>query len=131
MVMAALNHILYVDDEPDLRAMVQVSLGLIGGFTVTLCASGAEALDQAASLRPDLILIDVMMPGLSGPETLARLRADPATAGIPAVFMTSASGADEVGGLVGPGVLGVIAKPFDPMTLADRVRAVWEGRTPA
>ena len=129
--MAALHHILYVDDEPDLRAMVQVSLGLIGGFTVTLCASGAEALDQAASLRPDLILLDVMMPGLSGPETLARLRADPATAGIPAVFMTSASGADEVGRLAGSDVLGVIAKPFDPMTLADRVRAVWEGGTPA
>lgn len=123
--MAALNHILYADDEPDLRAMVQVALGLIGGFTVTLCASGAEAVEQAASLQPDLVLLDVMMPDLSGPETLARLRATPATAAIPVVFMTSAR-SEEAGGLAGPGVLGVVAKPFDPMSLADRLRAIWE-----
>jgi len=120
-----LKTILYVDDEPDIRAVVELSLGLVAGFQVTVCASGAEALGRAAELRPQLIMLDVMMPEMDGPATLAALRAQPATADIPVVFLTAKVQPGEVERLKEAGAVDVIAKPFDPMRLGDQVRAVW------
>lgn len=114
--------ILHVDDEPDIREVVELSLGLDPAFTVRSCASGSDALVTAADWPPDLILCDVMMPVMDGPTTLARLRESPRTAGIPVVFMTARAQAREVEHFKSLGANGVIAKPFDPMTLADSVR---------
>jgi len=115
--------ILHVDDEPDIREIVGISLGLTADFEVRACASGADAIAVAAEWSPFLIMLDVMMPGMDGPTTLANLRKDPRTADIPVLFMTARAQAREVQQLVALGAHGVISKPFDPMTLAAQVRS--------
>jgi len=114
--------VLYVDDEPDIREVVEISLGLDPAFAVRSCASGGEALATTADWSPDLILLDVIMPDMDGPMTLARMRERPHTANVPVVFMTARAQASELQALVALGAAGVIAKPFDPMTLAALVR---------
>jgi len=117
------TRILHVDDEPDIREIVDMSLGLNPEFEVREVGSGAEAIKAAAEWSPDLILLDVMMPKMDGPATLARLRDDPKTSAIPVLFMTARSQTPEVDRLKSLGARGVILKPFDPMRLADDVRA--------
>jgi len=115
--------ILHVDDEPDIRDVVELSLGLDAAFTTRNCGSGQEALALAAEWKPDFILLDVMMPGMDGPATLAQLRSDERTTKIPVIFMTARAQAREVDRFRALGAVGVIAKPFDPMTLAASVRS--------
>jgi CheY-like chemotaxis protein len=115
--------ILHIDDEPDIRAVVELSLGLDGCFAVRGVRCGRDAVAAATAWPPHLILLDAVMPGMDGPETLATLRAAPQTAGIPVVFMTARAQAEELEYLRSLGALGVIVKPFDPMTLAGDVRA--------
>ena len=119
--------ILYVDDEADIREVAQLSLELDPDLEVRSCASGAEGLEVADAWRPDLILLDVMMPGMDGPTTFVRLREQPETAGIPVVFITARTQTHEVQRFRELGARGVLAKPFDPMTLADQVRALLDG----
>jgi CheY-like chemotaxis protein len=114
--------ILHVDDDADIREIVEMSLGLSAEFEVRGCACGADAIAVAAEWAPYLILLDVMMPCMDGPTTLAHLRRDPRTADIPVLFMTARAQAREVEQLIGLGAQGVISKPFDPMTLAFAVR---------
>lgn len=121
-----LSRILLVDDEQDIRTVVQLSLTALGGFTVEGCASGPEAIRLIPVFQPDLILLDVMMPGMDGPATLLRLRADPATAHVPVVFVTARVQPREVLDYKKMGALDVVAKPFDPMTLPDLLRGIWE-----
>lgn len=114
--------ILHVDDEPDIRDVVELSLGLDPAFSVRSCASGTDALAMATGWAPDMILCDVMMPVMDGPATLARLRECPQTVNIPVVFMTARAQTRELEHFKSLGATGVIAKPFDPMTLANAVR---------
>jgi CheY-like chemotaxis protein len=114
--------ILHVDDEPDIREVVELSLGLDPCFEVQSCASGAEALAAAAEAAPDLVLCDVVMPVMDGPATLGRLRASPWTAKTPVIFMTARVECREVEHLKMLGAIGVIYKPFEPMTLASEIR---------
>jgi CheY-like chemotaxis protein len=114
--------ILHVDDEPDIREVVELSLGLDPAFSVRSCASGSDALAAAADWSPDLILCDVMMPVMDGPATLKHLQEDPRTAGIPVVFMTARAQTRELDHFKSLGAAGVIVKPFDPMTLAASLR---------
>jgi CheY-like chemotaxis protein len=115
--------ILHVDDEPDIREIVDMSLGLNADFEVRGCASGAEALVVAAEWAPFLIMLDVMMPGMDGPTTLSHLGRNPRTAEIPVLFMTARAQAREVEQFIALGAQGVISKPFEPMTLASLVRS--------
>jgi CheY-like chemotaxis protein len=115
--------ILHVDDEPDIREVVELSLGLDPDFTLQGCGSGREALAVAAEWQPDLILLDVMMPVMDGPATLVQLRENDRTASIPVIFMTARAQAREVDRFRSLGAVGVVAKPFDPMTLAASVRS--------
>jgi CheY-like chemotaxis protein len=110
--------ILHVDDEPDIREVVDMSLGLNPDFEVRACASGPEAITAAAEWRPFVILLDVMMPGMDGPTTLTHLRKNPQTSKIPVLFMTARAQTREVEQFISLGAQGVISKPFDPMTLA-------------
>jgi signal transduction histidine kinase len=119
---SAAVRILHVDDEPDIREVVEMSLGLDTDFVTRNVGSGKEALVIAVEWMPDLILLDVMMPAMDGPATLARLRADKRTADIPVVFMTARAQAREIELLNSLGAMGVIDKPFDPMNLAAVVR---------
>jgi CheY-like chemotaxis protein len=114
--------ILVVDDEPDIREVVDVSLGLDRELTTRACASGADALVMAAEWSPSLILLDVMMPLMDGPTTLANLRKNPRTADIPVLFLTARSQTAEIAHYISLGAQGVLSKPFDPMTLAALVR---------
>jgi two-component system OmpR family response regulator len=114
--------LLHVDDEPDIREVVEISLGLDSAFTTRNCGSGEEALTFAAHWLPDVILLDVMMPMMDGPATLARLRENPKTADIPVIFMTARAQTRELDRFRSLGAVGVIAKPFDPMTLATSIR---------
>jgi CheY-like chemotaxis protein len=115
--------ILHVDDEPDIREIVDMSLGMNADFEVRACASGAEAITTAVEWSPLLVMLDVMMPGMDGPTTLAHLRKDLRTADIPVLFMTARAQAREVERFIALGAQGVISKPFDPMTLAFLVRS--------
>ena len=115
--------ILLVDDEPDIREVVDVSLGLDREFSTRACASGADALVTAAEWSPSLILLDVMMPLMDGPTTLANLRKNPRTARIPVVFLTARTQSGEIEQYIALGAEGVLSKPFDPMTLAASVRS--------
>src|ERR1700722_18934502 len=110
--------ILVVDDEPDIREVVDVSLGLDREFNMRACASGADALVMAAEWSPTLILLDVMMPLMDGPATLANLRKNPRTAHIPVLFLTARTQTDEIAQYLSLGAQGVLSKPFNPMTLA-------------
>jgi two-component system OmpR family response regulator len=114
--------ILHVDDEPDIREIVDLSLGLNPDFQVRSCASGDEALAAAAEWSPELILLDVMMPRMDGPTTLSGLRKNPKTTDIPVLFMTARAQPREIEQFIALGAQGVISKPFDPMTLAFTVR---------
>ncbi len=116
------DHVLCVEDDPDIRALVELALGTVGGLAVTSCASGREALDRVAAVRPDVVLLDVMMPEMDGIETFERLAAGSETAPPPVIFMTAKVQPREVERYLSLGALGVIAKPFDPMTLAADVR---------
>jgi CheY-like chemotaxis protein len=118
--------VLYVDDDNDIREVVGASLGLDSSFVTRSCSSGQEALALAAGWTPDIVLLDVMMPVMDGPSTLARLRANPRTAGIPVVFMTARAQSREIDLFCSLGAVGVIPKPFDPMTLAASVRSYVE-----
>ncbi|MGZ8159055.1 MAG: response regulator [Methylobacter sp.] len=121
-----LERILYVEDEPDIQAVAKLALEMVGGYEVLICSGGQEALDKAAGYAPDLILLDVMMPGMDGLSTLQNLRADPATAAIPVIFLTAKVQLPEVAQYQALGALDVIAKPFEPMTLAAQIAACWE-----
>ncbi|MEC5214093.1 two-component system OmpR family response regulator [Polaromonas sp. CG_9.5] len=121
----SLCRILFVEDEPDIRAVAQMALEAVGGFAVIACASGQEALSAAPHARADLLLLDVMMPGMDGPSTLKALRELPATANTPVIFMTAKVQAAEVALYKGLGALEVIAKPFDPMELSAQIRRIW------
>jgi CheY-like chemotaxis protein len=114
--------ILHVDDESDIREVVELSLGLDPDFSVRSCASGRDALLATADWSPDLVLLDVMMPDMVGPTTLARLRERPATVEVPIVFMTARAQAIDIEHYMSLGAAGVIAKPFDPITLPSRAR---------
>jgi CheY-like chemotaxis protein len=114
--------ILHVDDEPDIRAVVELSLTIDPEISIKSCESGEAALSIAPGWQPDLILLDVMMPAMDGPTTLARLQENPHTANIPVVFMTARAQKNEIETLRSLGAAGVIVKPFDPLSLAPTTR---------
>jgi two-component system OmpR family response regulator len=121
-----LKHVLYVDDDADIREIVQMSLSLDGQMSVNLSDGGEPALARMRDERPDLVMLDVMMPGMDGPASLARMRTDDALRHIPVIFMTAKANPSEVARFRGLSAIGVIAKPFDPMALGSQVKALWE-----
>lgn len=124
-----MKRILLIEDERDIQEVAQLALESIGGYTVEVCSSGAEALEKVVAFDPDLILLDVMMPDMDGPATLKALRNLPETADIPVVFMTAKSQAREIRRFEKLSRLDVITKPFDPMALSDQVAAICEDWT--
>ena len=123
--------VLYVDDDPDICEVVGSTLSLIAGLKVDTVSSGELAIDAAYELRPDLILMDVMMPGLDGPSTFKRMRGSPLIADIPVIFLTAKVLPTEVAHFLQLGAIGVISKPFDPLKLCDEVFALWQSADPA
>jgi two-component system OmpR family response regulator len=120
--------ILIVDDEPDIRRIAGLALRKLGGHELLEAENGMEALRLAAEHKPDVILLDVMMPLMDGPTTLAALKQNVATASIPVVFLTAKAIASEVERFKRMGALAALTKPFDPMTLDRDLKAAL-GRT--
>jgi PAS domain S-box-containing protein len=116
--------VLHVDDDADVREIIGTSIGSDPIFTVRGCASGEEALVATAKWSPDLILLDLKMPGMDGQTTLARLREQPHTASVPVIFVTAVARAKGLDDLWPLGVAGVITKPFDPTTLCAQISAI-------
>jgi two-component system OmpR family response regulator len=124
-----LKRILLVEDDPDIQTITSLALGTFGGYDVLVCASAAEALDAAAAFAPDLILLDVMMPGMDGIEALKALRQVPQTAETPVVFLTARVQPSDVARYQELGSLGLIRKPFEPMALVDTIGQIWTRHT--
>jgi two-component system OmpR family response regulator len=118
--------VLIIDDDADIRSIVRLSLSHLGGMEVVEAATGAEGVRKAQDEKPDVILLDMMMPAMDGSATLAALRAQPATATTPVIFLTAKAMRAEIDRLRALGAAGVLIKPFDPRTLPGEVRALLE-----
>lgn len=128
--MSQLERVMCVEDDPDIRMILSFSLGQLGGYTVRQCAGGEEALAAVQEFQPQLVLLDVMMPGLSGPDTLLRLRELPVMQRVPVVFLTAKATPNELEALLEHGATGLIVKPFDPIKLPADIRIYWEHGRP-
>jgi CheY-like chemotaxis protein len=122
---ATLNRILYVEDDADIRQIVKMSLEMVGNYQVAACGSCADALGMVDDFEPDLLLLDVMMPGTDGPKTLQILRERDTVADTPAIFITAKVQAGDMARYRSVGVLDVIVKPFDPMGLPGQIEQTW------
>lgn len=120
-----LQKILFVEDEEDIRTIANIALVSLGGFDVKFCASGAEAIQEAKKFHADLFLLDVMMPGMDGIQTLDELRKIPSVADTPVIFMTAKVQTKEIENYRNLGAIDVISKPFDPMNLAIKIKEIW------
>jgi len=115
--------LLHVEDDVDIRQITKLALEFSGGFEVVQCASGVDALAWLQNHTPDVLLFDMMMPGMTGMELLTQIRLYPRLAALPAVFMTARVQGAQLDELRAGGAVDVITKPFDPMTLGDRIKA--------
>lgn len=116
--------VLIIDDEEDTRAIAGMSLNLLGGLEVIEADCGEDGITKAAELRPDVILLDMMMPVMDGPHTLVKLQNTESTKDIPVIFLTAQGMQSEIDRLKQLGALGVLTKPFDPAALAGQVRQI-------
>jgi CheY-like chemotaxis protein len=122
--------ILHIEDEPNIQPVLRIALEGVGDFSVTTASSARKGLALAESFAPDLILLDLMMPEMDGPATLRVFRDRGATASIPIIFMTAQGQSHHIELYKALGALGVITKPFDPITLAKELKAILaSGRT--
>jgi len=123
MATAPFQRILHVDDQPDIRGIVKLALGKIGGFSVCSCSSGDEALAAAPGFDPEILLIDMSMPGMDGMALLTRMR----EAGIvaPAVFFTARINPSDIDRYRAAGAIGTVSKPFDPLKLGRQIIQIW------
>ena len=116
--------VLLVDDEDDIREVAQMSLEVTAGWTIEGANCGSAGIAKALELRPDAILLDVMMPDMDGPTTFKKMQEMPELKGTPVILMTAKVQASDLEQFNAIGVSGVIAKPFDPMSLADQVKEI-------
>lgn len=123
-----LEKVLLVEDDPAIRMVAATALELMGSYTVRPCASAAEALACIAEFEPQLILSDVILPEMTGPQMMQRLRKQRGSACAPVIFMTAGIQPAELEGLLQLAPLGVIAKPFDPMLLPGQIAGLWQSR---
>jgi two-component system, OmpR family, response regulator len=124
--MSTLRTVLYVEDDHDIQEVARLALEVVGGLEVVVASSGDEAIQRAQEAVPDLVLLDVMMPGMDGPTTMSALKRLDGMRDVPIIFVTAKVQSAEIEQYIALGAIGVIAKPFDPMTLADEARALWE-----
>ncbi len=125
-----LKRISYVDDDTDIRAVARLALEDVAGYNLQVCQSGSEALNVIPDFDPDVILLDHMMPGMDGVETYHALRRNPETSTTPIVFMTARARGQDADPYADLDIAGVIPKPFDPMSLAKDLEALWRRTLP-
>ena len=122
----SIQKVLLVDDDPRIRKIAQISLEGVGGWKVSLVASGFEAIEVAKKEKPDVILLDVMMPEMDGPTTLSKIREHEEISEIPVIFFTAKVQKQELDSYLALGAAGIISKPFDPMKLPGEIREIVE-----
>lgn len=120
--MSELQNILCVEDDPDIRMILDLALSKIGGYQVVMAEDARQALKRLDNFKPDLLLLDLMLPGMTGLELFSRVRARPEYASTPAILLTAKLSVQQPPEYTQPGLLGVIPKPFDPMTLANQIK---------
>jgi DNA-binding response OmpR family regulator len=128
MAAEGLHRILHVDDDRDIRDIVRLALEEKRGYSVESCASTGEALECARAFRPDLLILDMIMPGKDGLELYQAIRAIDGLAEVPVMFMTSAAQTIDMRAYAHAGAIGTIMKPFDYATLAEMVEEIWDSR---
>lgn len=126
--MEELKRILYAEDEPDVQTIVEITIQSMSNYEIKICDNGKILLECVEDYKPDLILLDVMMPEMDGPTTLKHLQINEKTKNIPVIFMTAKAQAHEIKTFEEKGILGVITKPFDPMLLCSEIDAIWKAR---
>ncbi len=119
--------ILVAEDEPDTRELIVFTLRF-GGFDVVVARNGAEAVEKATEMQPDLIMLDVMMPQMTGFEACRKLKAQPETVRIPVVFLTGKGHETEIEIGMGTGAAGYLLKPFSPEALIRYIRELLDKR---
>lgn len=124
--MRSLKRIAYVEDEPDIRAVAELALTVVGGYELSVSSDCEQAIRNITAYGPDLILLDVMMPGMTGPELYEHIKRIPGISETPVIFMTAKAQQHEVDTYKKLGAVGVIPKPFDPMTLSSQVQKLWD-----
>jgi CheY-like chemotaxis protein len=117
------RHLLLIDDD-DIREVASLSLEMTQGWTITTASGGTAGIALAGTCAPDAILLDVMMPDVDGPSTLRALQAQEGTKSIPVIFLTAKVQAADRETFLQLGVQGIIAKPFDPVTLGDQINTL-------
>ena len=120
-----LTRVLCVEDDDDIRRILRLSLEKVGGMTVELVADPAEAMEAIIAFRPELVMLDWMRPEIDGPALLRKMRENPATRGLPIVFVTAKASQRELAELKALGAAGTISKPFAPKDLPDQLRSIW------
>ena len=123
--MTDLVRIMHVEDDTSIQDVARVALEIVGGFQVCTCSCGQDALDKFSTFSPQLVLLDVMMPGMDGPTTLKNLQQNFDLSQVPVVFMTAKVQSSEIESYKALGARDVVVKPFDPMTLSSQIRQIW------
>jgi len=121
-----LNKICYVEDDEDIQRIVRMSLERVGKMTVEVVTDPLKAIGVINAFRPDLVMLDWMMPGMDGPTLFKKMKEDPQTALLPVVFITAKAQSRDMAELMALGAVGTISKPFSPKDLPDQLRAIWK-----
>ena len=121
-----LNKICYVEDDEDIQRIVRMSLERVGKMTVEIVTDPLQAIGVMMAFKPDLVMLDWMMPGLDGPALFKKMKEDPQTAALPVVFITAKAQSRDMAELMALGAHGAISKPFSPKDLPDQLRAIWK-----
>ena len=120
-----LNRICYVEDDEDIQRIVRMSLERVGKMTVMIESDPLKAIEGIKAFKPDLVMLDWMMPGMDGPDLLRAMRAQRDTAGYPVVFITAKATVKDHAELAELGAAGIVSKPFSPKDLPDQLRGIW------
>ena len=120
-----LQRISYVEDDEDIQRIVRMSLERVGKMTVDVVSDSLTAMARIASFKPDLVMLDWMMPGMEGPTLFRKMKTDPEASKLPVVFITAKATQRDTDELMALGAAGMISKPFSPKDLPDQLRAIW------
>jgi CheY-like chemotaxis protein len=120
-----LTRICYVEDDEDIKRIVRISLERIGKMTVEVVGDPTVAIDAMLAFRPDLVMLDWMMPVLDGPALFRQMKQRPETSNLPVVFITAKAAQRDLDELLAMGAVGTISKPFSPKDLPEQLRAIW------
>ena len=120
-----LTRICYVEDDEDIQRIVRMSLERVGKMTVEVIGDPTSAIERMIAFKPELVMLDWMMPVMDGPTLFRKMREVPETRDLPVVFITAKASQRELDELRTLGAVGTISKPFSPKDLPDQLRAIW------